>query len=104
MTAHLPGRVTQDPIIRKLEADPSSVSPGAISEPIERMEAEHDEAGDGLASLRRLTSGYAAPEDACGSYRAMLGGLEQLERDMHQHVHKENNILFPRAMARANGR
>ena len=42
---------------------------------------------------------YTAPADACGSYRAMLEGLAAIEKDMHQHVHKENNILFPRAAA-----
>ena len=52
-----------------------------------------------LESLfRELTGDYAVPDDACNTYRAMLDGLKQLETDMHQHVHKENSILFPRAI------
>lgn len=76
----------------------SDLSAGAVADLIERMEAEHDEAGDDLSTLRELTNGYAIPVDACGSHRAMLSGLEDLERDTHQHIHKENNILFPKAM------
>ncbi|HNT89616.1 MAG TPA: hemerythrin domain-containing protein, partial [Candidatus Hydrogenedentes bacterium] len=43
--------------------------------------------------------GYTPPDWACNSYRAVLDGLQSLERDLHQHIHKENNILFPRAVA-----
>jgi regulator of cell morphogenesis and NO signaling len=49
--------------------------------------------------MRELTDDFTPPEDACISYRTMLAGLADLERDMHQHVHKENNILFPKATA-----
>ena len=61
------------------------------------MEHEHDQVGVALRNLRALTDGYRVPRDACTTYRALLVGLEQLEADLHQHIHKENNILFPRA-------
>jgi regulator of cell morphogenesis and NO signaling len=64
------------------------------------MEHEHHDAGDALAKLRELTDDYTPPEWACNTYRAMLDALAHLERDMHQHVHKEDNVLFPRALAR----
>ena len=60
---------------------------------------EHDEVAAGLARLRTLTPGYEAPADACNSYRAMLDRLRTLEIDTHRHVHEENNVLFPRALA-----
>lgn len=71
---------------------------GTIANPIRMMEFEHDEAGAGLERMRELTDGYTPPEHACGTYRALFDGLATLEGDMHQHVHKENNILFPQAL------
>jgi regulator of cell morphogenesis and NO signaling len=62
------------------------------------MEHEHDSAGAALERMRELTDGYAVPADACNTYRALLHALEQLETDMHVHVHKENSILFARAI------
>lgn len=62
---------------------------------------EHDRAGALLAELRQLTNDYAVPPDACASYTAMLSGLHDLETDIHMHVHKENNVLFPRVLATA---
>lgn len=72
---------------------------GTIANPIAVMEREHDSAGDALGRIRELTRGYEAPSYACSTYRAMLEGLEALETDLHQHIHLENNILFPRAIA-----
>ncbi len=63
------------------------------------MEAEHDSAGEALEQFRALTDGYTVPEWGCNTYRSMVHELEMLEKDMHQHIHKENNILFPRAIA-----
>ncbi|MCC6907110.1 MAG: iron-sulfur cluster repair di-iron protein [Phycisphaerales bacterium] len=88
------------PIIRQLE-QPNGQREfhcGSVANPIRQMEAEHQHAGDALAIMREATDGYQPPEWACNTYRAMLDGLAQLERDMHQHVHKENNILFPKAI------
>lgn len=62
---------------------------------------EHDGAGTLLAELRELTDGYRVPDDACATYTAMLSGLEGIESDLHMHVHKENNVLYPRVLASA---
>jgi regulator of cell morphogenesis and NO signaling len=88
------------PAIRYLEANgrPMQFPFGSLNNPIRAMVEEHDHAGDALARLRLLTGDYAIPPGACNTYRVMLEGLAALERDMHQHVHKENNILFPRAI------
>lgn len=66
---------------------------------IARMEDDHVLVGTGLARMRELTGGFVPPEGACTSYRAMLQRLDALEHDVHLHVHKENNILFPRVLA-----
>lgn len=71
---------------------------GSITNPIRVMLMEHDAAGGALAAMRELTHGFKAPPDACGSFVALLDGLAELELDTHQHIHKENNILFPRAI------
>jgi regulator of cell morphogenesis and NO signaling len=70
---------------------------GTVANPIRMMEHEHDSAGDALASMRQITAGYALPAHACSTYRALFQGLEDLESDLHLHIHLENNILFPRA-------
>lgn len=88
------------PAIRRLCGidAPCACSPATIAAPIGVMEAEHDEAGAALEAMRTLTDGFTPPDWACNTYRAMLDGLHELEQDMHQHVHKENSILFPRAL------
>ncbi|HEX6881273.1 MAG TPA: hemerythrin domain-containing protein, partial [Terriglobales bacterium] len=63
-----------------------------------------DNAGEALRELRSLTSNYKVPEDACTSFRALYTGLLELEGDLHQHIHLENNILHPRAIAMESGR
>jgi regulator of cell morphogenesis and NO signaling len=68
-----------------------------INQPIAVMEAEHEQAGQALARMRELTDDYTPPEWACPTFRGLYYGLAQLEREMHLHVHLENNILFPRA-------
>jgi regulator of cell morphogenesis and NO signaling len=70
---------------------------GTVRAPIRMMEAEHESAGDAMARIRSLTSGYAIPDGACTTYRVCLQELEAFERDLHEHVHLENNILFPKA-------
>jgi regulator of cell morphogenesis and NO signaling len=83
----------------------TSGSPAAwIAQPIAVMEAEHDEAGRALARMRDLTGGYTPPEWACPTFRGLYYGLAELEREMHVHVHLENNILFPRAAAMTTAR
>jgi regulator of cell morphogenesis and NO signaling len=75
---------------------------GTVGNPVRVMEHEHADAGDALARLRNLTVRYTAPSDACNSYRALLTGLADLEGDLHRHIHLENEVLFPRAIAREN--
>lgn len=88
------------PLIRQLASSDSlpAFHCGSIANPIRQMEREHDDAGEALAKLRTLTDDYTPPPEACNTYRAMLDALHELERDMHIHVHKENSVLFPRAL------
>lgn len=71
---------------------------GEVSNPIQLMESEHEQAGEDLVAIRELTSDYTLPADACTSYRILYKKLEEFENDLHQHVHLENNILFPKAI------
>ena len=88
------------PIIRQLEqADgPLQFHCGSVANPIRQMEHEHDQAGSALEILSESTDRYTPPEWACNTYRAMIDSLAKLEKDMHHHVHKENNVLFPKAI------
>ena len=72
---------------------------GSVHNPIRVMEAEHDNANKALALIRELSDNYSIPSDSCNSYSMMLHGLEAFEKDLHRHVHKENNILFPKVCA-----
>lgn len=71
---------------------------GSIANPIRVMLSEHEDAGVELARLQAVTNGYAVPDDACASYRALYEGLLALDRDLRLHVHKESNVLFPAAL------
>jgi len=75
---------------------------GFIDGPISVMEIEHEKAGDLLFEIRRITNHYKAPETACTTHRVCLDELKVFEEDLHQHVHLENNILFPMAKNRIN--
>lgn len=90
------------PMIRQLESATHvpNFHCGSVAHPIRQMEYEHDSAGNALQVMRVATDGYQPPEWACNTYRAMLDGLKQLEWDLHQHIHKENNVLFPKAIQR----
>ncbi len=70
---------------------------GSIDAPIGAMEHEHDDAGRALARMRELTGGYVPPDDACNTFRGLYHGLEEFEATLHEHIHLENNVLFPRA-------
>ena len=72
---------------------------GSIGNPIAVMEREHDGAGDALQEIRELTGNYNPPSYACATVKALYEGLQALEKDLHIHIHLENNILFPRAIA-----
>ncbi len=71
---------------------------GTVNNPVRMMMREHDTAGEILRELRSVTSDYTTPEDGCISYRTLYEALEAFEKDLHQHIHLENNILFPRAI------
>ena len=77
---------------------------GAVQNPITMMEHEHDDAGKALRAMRKASDGYSAPSEACVSYRALYQALSEFEADLHRHIHLENNILFPRAIAMENKR
>ena len=62
------------------------------------METDHQNVGNELAAIRSLASEYEAPGDACATYRLVYAELQAFERDLHRHVHLENNMLFPRAI------
>lgn len=76
-------------------------APGHLDGPIECMIHEHEEVGAALARLRDLSHDFQPPPDACNTYRALFAGLRDLEEDVHRHVHLENAILFPAALAMA---
>ncbi len=92
------------PYIAKLEIARRAGQPappaffGPVRNPIARMLADHNDSGEAMANIRKLSSGYRPPADACPTYRALYNGLAEFERDLHRHVHLENNILFVRAL------
>jgi regulator of cell morphogenesis and NO signaling len=71
---------------------------GSVSNPVRMMELEHNSAGAALKEICALSGNHTAPDDACFSYRTLYAALKEFETDLHQHVHLENNILFPRAI------
>jgi regulator of cell morphogenesis and NO signaling len=72
---------------------------GSVQNPISMMEHLHDSAGHALKAMREASSGYTPPADACVSYQTLYQSLAAFEADLHQHIHLENNMLFPRAVA-----
>ncbi|WP_193315313.1 iron-sulfur cluster repair di-iron protein [Nostocoides sp. F2B08] len=88
------------PAISRLEKSQTPVQFrfGSLADQLRELLNEHDVVGELFTEIRSLTDGYAVPADACNSYRAMLTGLEEMELDLHEHIHKENNILFPRVI------
>ena len=66
-----------------------------LADRVGALRDDHEAAGALLAELRQLTGGYVPPADGCASYQAAFRGLAELEADVHLHVHKENNVLFP---------
>jgi len=75
------------------------VSPfGSIQNPINVMEREHVEAGDGFYRIRELSNNYNPPGEACTTYKVLYQELSEFEQDLHTHIHLENNILFPKAV------
>jgi regulator of cell morphogenesis and NO signaling len=71
---------------------------GTVQNPIRMMMMEHDTAGEILKQIRQLSGGFSVPKDGCISYETLYKALDAIEQDLHQHIHLENNILFPRAV------
>jgi len=87
------------PAIAKLE--PGTAGDGPLAGKIAKLVDEHTALGSQLARLRELTDGYRTPADGCASYRLLYDRLAALESDTHVHIHLENNVLFPAALAEA---
>ena len=80
-------------------ASRAALSPfGTVENPIRMMEREHREAADEMRLIRELTNGYTPPADGCATYTVCMTELSQFERDLHRHVHLENNVVFPMAV------
>ncbi len=92
------------PAIKGIDAFVSGAGPrpeihcGTVENPIRQMMLEHDHAGDVLAEIRKVTNDYQLPADACQTFAALYEGLQALESDLHEHIHLENNILFPKSV------
>jgi regulator of cell morphogenesis and NO signaling len=106
MKAELDGHLAKEemilfPLVRALDggAPSGAFHCGSVQNPIRVMWMEHDSAGEALVQLRGLTGDYTPPKDACNTFRALYFELAEMERDLHRHIHLENNILFPRAIA-----
>jgi regulator of cell morphogenesis and NO signaling len=72
---------------------------GKVDNPTQMMEAEHEQAGEDMGAIRKLTNNYQLPEGACTSYQVLFKKLAEFENDLFNHVHLENNILFPKSIA-----
>lgn len=80
--------------------EPLHVNPfGDVQQPVNMMEMEHDVAGEILERLKELTNNYTLPKDACATFSLLYRTLEEMTEDLHLHIHLENNILFPKAIA-----
>ena len=92
------------PYVARMEAAATQNVPlfkppfGTVANPVRMMMLEHDRAGEILKEIRTLSSNYTPPGDGCISYQTLYTALKELEKDLHQHIHLENNILFPRAV------
>ena len=92
------------PYIQALESsvsrnsNPAPPHFGTVQNPIRMMVADHEEDGERLRVMREITRDYTLPEGACPSYTALYAGLTDLEKDLHRHIHLENNVLFPAAV------
>lgn len=71
---------------------------GSVNNPVEMFEQEHKVVGDALNKIAELSNNYTVPEDACNTFKVLYAKLEDFEHTLHQHIHLENNILFPKAI------
>ncbi|WP_020060473.1 iron-sulfur cluster repair di-iron protein [Bacillus sp. 123MFChir2] len=97
---HIIKEETEDfPLILAFEQNPTDENYTKLRKVVEQLESEHSHAGDIIKELRNITNDFTPPEGACGTYRLVYQRLASLESDLFQHIHLENNILFPRAIA-----
>ncbi|MBX2923136.1 MAG: iron-sulfur cluster repair di-iron protein [Chitinophagaceae bacterium] len=90
------------PFIRKMAAagdSPVHAPFGSVQNPISMMMHEHNNEGERFRKIADLTNQYTVPGDACNTYRVTFALLKEFEEDLHLHIHLENNILFPKAIA-----
>ncbi|MGM0601610.1 MAG: iron-sulfur cluster repair di-iron protein [Candidatus Rifleibacteriota bacterium] len=92
------------PVIKRIQAfingkgEKPVLQYGSLTSHIRKLEAEHDSAGEALAGLRKTSDNYRLPDDACMKFKALYDALQNLEADLHEHIHLENNILFPKSI------
>ncbi|WP_332698483.1 iron-sulfur cluster repair di-iron protein [Halalkalibacter lacteus] len=99
---HLIKEETVDfPLILEVEQNRTEENYKKLQKVVDELENEHSHAGNILKELRDVTNDFTPPEGACGTYRLVYQRLEDLESDLFQHIHLENNVLFPRAVAQA---
>ncbi|MCZ0703708.1 regulator of cell morphogenesis and NO signaling [Natronobacillus azotifigens] len=97
---HLIQEETEDfPLILEIEENRSKENVAKLQKVVGNLESDHSHAGALLKELREVTNNFTPPANACGTYRLVYQRLEDLESNMFQHIHLENNILFPRAVA-----
>jgi len=92
------------PMIRRMVAGnsgPQRQGP-TVSAAVQKMTEEHEQEGERFSKIRELTHDYSVPADGCNTYRITMGLLHDFEKDLHRHIHLENNILFPEAIAMEN--
>ncbi len=93
------------PFIRKMVTAQRSGTPldhpnfGTVENPVNMMMHDHEQEGERFRKIAALTNDYQYPDDACNTYRVTYQMLEDFEKDLHKHIHIENNILFPKAVA-----
>lgn len=92
------------PLIRQIDAHAHGKGPrpvchcGSVQDPIRQMQHEHDNAAHVLEGMREITADCTLPDDACNTFAALYDGLKAMENDLHEHIHLENNVLFPRSV------
>ncbi|MBM7605546.1 regulator of cell morphogenesis and NO signaling [Metabacillus crassostreae] len=100
LVTHLMKEESEDfPLILKLEESPSDQLIEEFSIKMRELVNEHNHAGDLMKEMREITNDFTPPENACGTYRVVYQRLEALENDLFDHIHLENNVLFPRVAA-----
>jgi len=104
LAAHLEGM--HEAVLEHLQKEEQILFPlivagmaGRAGGPVRAMEVEHEHHGESLQEVRRLTGDLIPPVEACTTWRALYLGLQQLEQELMEHIHLENNILFRRALA-----